>query len=68
MWSFKWQKNLCTCISVNLPHQAGRRLFTIANEKFIPKSTDRGESSTVLAFTFGKAHSIMFEFKIRAAC
>lgn len=58
------------CISVNLLHQTGKRLFTIANEKFTPKSTDSGESSTVitvLAFTFGKANSIMFEFKIRVA-
>lgn len=59
------------CISVNLPPQMGKRLFTIANEKFTPRSTDRGESSTVitvLAFTFGKANSVMFEFKIRVAC
>lgn len=42
----------------------GKRLFAIADEKLTPKSTDRGESSTVLAFTFGKANSIMFEFKL----
>lgn len=56
---------------MNLPHQTGKRLFNIAIVKFTPKGTDKGESSiviTVLAFTFGKANSMMFEFKIRVAC
>lgn len=68
MWCFKQCKNLYVYLSEFT--QKEESLFTTVNEKFISKSTDRGKSSTVitaLAFTSGKANSVLFEFKTTIA-